>query len=122
MDKYKCFFLRHQSKNFNKNERIERIQFHSRWSEAIFWSRRNWSKKYYSSSEEEDDNIEDDNESEKFDSDDELPEIKEDTASTRKRKFEFSTLTEISSKTKDTSILKWLPSGDKISDFIFLVS
>ena len=80
-------------------------------------------KEYYSSSEEEDDDNDDnDRESEKSNSDEELPEMEKNTSSTRKRKCEFSTLDETSSKKKDTSVLRWLPNGDKVKDFIFLYS
>ena len=75
-------------------------------------------KEYYSSSEEEDDdNTDNDSESEKSNSDEELPDIEKDTVSTRKRKCEFSTLDETSSKKKDTSVLRWLPNGDKVNNF-----
>ena len=81
---------------------------------------------YSSSSDEEDDaNNNDDDESEKSNSDEELPDLEspeseEDSTSTRKRKCEFSTLDETSPKKKDASILRWLPNGDKVSNFILL--
>ena len=53
----------------------------------------------------------------KSNSDEELPDIEKDTVSTRKRKCEFSTLDETSSKKKDTSVLRWLPNGDKVNNF-----
>ena len=56
-------------------------------------------------------------ESEKSNSDEELPDIEKDTVSNRKRKCEFSTLDETSSKKKDTSVLRWLPNGDKVNNF-----
>ena len=72
-----------------------------------------------SSDEEEDDNTDDDNESDKS-SDEDLPGVEEDTTSSRKRKCEFSTLDEISSsKKKDTSVVRWLPNGDKVRQYYY---
>ena len=72
-----------------------------------------------SSDEEEDDNTEDDNENDKS-SDEDLPGEEEDTTSSRKRKCEFSTLDEISSsKKKDTSVVRWLPNGDKVRQYYY---
>ena len=55
-----------------------------------------------SSDEEDDDNTDDDNDSDKS-SDEDLPDVEEDTTRSRKRKCEFSTLDETSLKKKDTS-------------------
>ena len=80
-------------------------------------------KEYYSSYEEEDDdNIHDDNENEKFKSDEVLPEMEENTTGKGKRKCNFSTLDGTSSVKKETLALRMLPNGDWVSDFIFLLS
>jgi len=72
-----------------------------------------------SSDEEDDDNSDDDNESDKS-SDEDLPGVEEDTSSSRKRKCEFSTLDETSSsKKKDTSVVRWLPNGDKVRQYYY---
>ena len=47
--------------------------------------------------------------------------MEKDTTNTRKRKCAVLTLDETSLK-KDTSVLRWLPNDDKVSDFIFLVN
>ena len=54
--------------------------------------------------DEDDDNTDDDNERDES-SDGDLPHVEEDTTISRKRKCEFSTLDETSSKKKDTSVL-----------------
>ena len=124
MEKYKSFFLKEQAKNFS--EKLKKSKKLSNASDEVkqFFDREaSEAKEYYSSSEEEDDvNIDDDNESEKSNSDEELPDLEspeseEDSTSTRKRKCEFSTLDETSPKKKDASILRWLPNGDKVSNF-----
>ena len=89
---------------------------------SYFDSEAKESVNYSTSSDEEDDDItDDDNESDKS-SDEDPPDLEKDTTSSRKRKCEFSTLDETSSKKKDTSVLRWLPNGDKVNDFIFLFS
>ena len=76
---------------------------------------------YSTSSDEEDDDItDDDNESDKS-SDEDPPDLEKDATSSRKRKCEFSTLDETSSKKKDTSVLRWVPNGDKVCDFTSLL-
>ena len=69
-----------------------------------------------SSDEEDDDNTDNDNESDKS-SDEDLPGVEEDTTNSRKRKCEFSILDEASSKKKDTSVVRWLPNGDKVRQY-----
>ena len=124
LDKYQNFFLKYQSKNFS--EKLKKPTKLSKASDEVkqfFDQEASETKEYYSSSEEEDDDNDDnDSESEKSNSDEELPEMEKNTSSTRKRKCEFSTLDETSSKKKDTSVLRWLPNGDKVNDFIFLFS
>ena len=124
MDKYKSFFLRHQANNFSeKIKKSKKLSSAPDEVKQFFDQEANEAKEYYSSSEEEDDdNIDDGNESEKSNSDEELPESEKDTTSRRKRKCEFSALDGTSSKKKDTSILRWLPNGDKVSGFIFLLN
>ena len=124
MDKYKSFFLRHQAKNFTeKIKKSKKLSSAPDEVKQFFDQEASETKEYYSSSEEEDDdNVDNDSESEKSNSDEELPEMEKNTSSTRKRKCEFSTLDETSSKKKDTSVLRWLPNGDKVNDFIFLFS
>ena len=119
MDKYKSFFLRHQAKNFTeKIKKSKKLSSAPDEVKEFFDQEASETKEYYSSSEEEDDdNTDNDSESEKSNSDEELPDIEKDTASTRKRKCEFSTLDETSSKKKDTSVLRWLPNGDKVNNF-----
>ena len=124
MDKYKSFFLRHQAKNFTeKIKKSKKLSSAPDEVKQFFDQEASETKEYYSSSEEEDDdNVDNDSESEKSNSDEELQEMEKNTSSTRKRKCEFSTLDETSSKKKDTSVLRWLPNGDKVNDFIFLFS
>ena len=124
MDKYKSFFLRHQAKNLTeKIKKSKKLSSAPDEVKQFFDQEASETKEYYSSSEEEDDDNDDnDSESEKSNSDEELPEMEKNTSSTRKRKCEFSTLDETSSKKKDTSVLRWLPNGDKVNDFIFLFS
>ena len=69
-----------------------------------------------SSDEADDDKSDDDNESDKS-SDEDLLDVEEDTTNSRKRKCEFSSLDETSSKKKDTSVLRWLPNGDKVRQY-----
>ena len=119
MDKYKSFFLRHQAKNLTeKIKKSKKLSSAPDEVKQFFDQEASETKEYYSSSEEEDDdNTDNDSESEKSNSDEELPDIEKDTVSTRKRKCEFSTLDETSSKKKDTSVLRWLPNGDKVNNF-----
>ena len=114
MDKYQSYFLKHQSKNLT--EKIKKSKKLSNAPDEIksfFDSEAKESVDYSSSEDEENYNTEDDNVSTNVQSDEEIEE--EDTSSTRKRKCEFSTLDEISSsKKKDTSVVRWLPNGDKV--------
>ena len=72
---------------------------------------------YSTTSDVEDDDITDDDKESDKSSDEDLPGVKEDTTSSRKRKCEFSTLDETSSKKKDTSVVRWLPNGDKVKQY-----
>ena len=122
MDKYKSFFLRHQAKNFTeKIKKSKKLSSAPDEVKQFFDQEASETKEYYSSSEEEDDdNVDNDSESEKSNSDEELPEMEKNTSSTRKRKCEFSTLDEISSsKKKDTSVVRWLPNGDKVRQYYY---
>ena len=124
LDKYQSFFLKYQSKNFS--EKLKKPTKLSKASDEVkqFFdqeaSEAKESVDYSTSSdEEEDDNTEDDNENDKS-SDEDLPGEEEDTTSSRKRKCEFSTLDEISSsKKKDTSVVRWLPNGDKVRQYYY---
>ena len=116
LDKYQNFFLKYQSKNFS--EKLKKPTKLSKASDEVkqfFDQEASETKEYYSSSEEEDDdNVDNDSESEKSNSDEELPEMEKNTSSTRKRKCEFSTLDETSSRKKDTSVVTWLPNVEKV--------
>lgn len=124
LDKYQSFFLKYQSKNFT--EKLKKPTKLSKASDEVkqFFdqeaSEAKESVNYSTSSDEEDDdNTDDDNESDKS-SDEDLPGVEEDTTSSRKRKCEFSTLDETSSsKKKDTSVVRWLPNGDKVRQYYY---
>ena len=120
MDKYKSFFLRHQAKNFTeKIKKSKKLSSAPDEVKEFFDQEASETKEYYSSSEEEDDdNVDNDSESEKSNSDEELPEMEKNTSSTRKRKCEFSTLDDSSPKKKETPFLRWLPNGDKVNSKI----
>ena len=124
LDKYQNFFLKYQSKNFS--EKLKKPTKLSKASDEVkqFFDQEaseakesvNYSPSSY---EKDDDSTDDDNESDKS-SDEDLPGVEEDTTSSRKRKFEFSTLDETSSsKKKDTSVVRWLPNGDKVRQYYY---
>ena len=124
LDKYQSFFLKYQSKNFT--EKLKKPTKLSKASDEVkqFFdqeaSEAKESVNYSTSSDEEDDdNTDDNNESDKS-SDEDLPGVEEDTSGSRKRKCEFSTLDETSSsKKKDTSVVRWLPNGDKVRQYYY---
>ena len=115
LDKYQNFFLKYQSKNFS--EKLKKPTKLSKASDEVkqFFdqeaSEAKESVNYSTSSDEENyDNTDDGNESDKS----------SDTTSSRKKKCEFSTLDEISSsKKKDTSVVRWLPNGDKVRQYYY---
>ena len=121
-DKYQSFFLKFQSKNFTEKLKApKKLSNASDEVKSYFDSEAKESVNYNTSSDEEDDDItDDDNESDKS-SDEDPPDLEKDTTSSRKRKCEFSTLDETSSKKKDTSVLRWLPNGDKVCELTSLL-
>ena len=120
MDKYKTFFFNYQSEkltdNIKKSKKLSNVPDDVK---SFFFDTEAKESVDYSSSEDDDDendNIDDDNESKETNSD--VEEV--DHSSLRKRKCESSTLDEATPKKKDTSILRWLPNGDRVSYFIFV--
>ena len=102
--KYQSFFLnvnpkislKTKKQKTKKNLVMPLIQ----WSHILIVKQMNQWKRISkrirtSSDEEDDDNSDDDNESDKS-SDEDLPDIEEDTSNSRKRKWEFSSLYETS--------------------------
>ena len=71
-----------------------------------------------SSDDKVDDHTDDDNDKDRH-SDEVFPDVEEDTTSSRKRKYEFSTFDETSSKKRDTSVLRGLPMGDLVTHLYY---
>ena len=118
MDKYKTFFFNYQSEKLTDNiKKSKKLSNAPDDVKSFFDTEAKESVDYCSSEDDDDDendNIDDDNESKETNSD--VEEV--DHSSLRKRKCESSTLDEATPKKKDTSILRWLPNGDKVSYFI----
>ena len=122
IDKYQTFFLQHQAKKLSDKIKKSKKLNNAPDEVKAYFDLEAKESMNYSSDEEDDTNNGEESESDEYNSDDELPELEEDTTSTRKRKCEFSTLDESSPKKKDASVLRWLPNGDKVSDFVLLFS
>ena len=112
MDKYKTFFLRHQSKVLTNN--IKKSRKLSNAPDSVRSLFDDEAKEVnYSSSSDEDENNE---EVEGYESDKSVLEMEEDedaTQNVRLRKCQSSTLDD-NPKKKDTPVLRWLPDGNNV--------